>query len=245
MRHELVLAASCMALIGGCADHETGGEDEQDFRIFGPTTTIVDSTDSGFEAAVGRLFLFDGSGSSIGTCSATAVTRSSIVTAKHCACAAVSAANSVFCLPQGGSGDRCGMLDGDEGFTSALTSFGSHPGWADTCNWVDFSTSPPSSTDSSATGVDVAVAFLATNIPVDVLPTLPKVHLGIDPFLLGVTEGVQHGGVPKYFQVGFGDTNWGEDPPNNQTGTRRRGEAGSDLHWQSSNWGTVLETWFL
>lgn len=243
MRHQLVLSASCIAIIGGCADHETG--DDPEFRIFGPTTTVVDNADSGFEAAVGRLFLFDGSGNGIGTCSATAITRSSIVTAKHCACAGVSAANSVFCLPQGGSGDMCTVLDGDEGFTSALTSFESHPSWANTCSFVDFTTSPPTSTDSSATGVDVAVAFLASNIPVSVVPTVPNVHLGNDPFLFGATESAAQGGAPRYFQVGFGDTNWSQDPPNNQTGVRRRGEAGSDLHWQSSAWGTVLETWFL
>lgn len=230
MRPPIALALSCIAL-SACTEGQA--PEDADFRIFGPTTTNVNAVGTGFEAAVGRLFLPGGN------CTATAVTRTSIVTAAHCLCGGT--AGATFCLPQGSGGDACVTLaDGGEGFTSGVTSFVTHPGTANVCNYVTVTPQGLVPDDESVYGPDVAVGFLASSIPVGVLPELPRVYLGPTPLQFGVTQSVADGGLPTYFQVGFGSTTW---TGVTNTGPRRRGEAGTDLHWESS--GGVYDAWFL
>ncbi|UJR78361.1 Hypothetical protein I5071_3880 [Sandaracinus amylolyticus] len=208
-----------------CAETPDVAVAEED--VYGDTTVNVDSVGTGFEASVGRLMM------PAGTCSATAVARNAIVTAKHCFCGSAPPAGTVFCLPQGGSGDRCGSIgDAPEGFVSAISGVAGHSPTSsfETCN--------PS--EISFVGPDVVVLFLSTPIPPSVLPTLPEVHVGNDPLSFSIVEAAQHGGFPAFFHVGFGGTAWVSGV---NGGVRRSGRTGTDLHLTSEE-GT-WESWFL
>src|SRR5687768_13540305 len=212
----IILAA---ALLSACsADRETSDTID---AIFGPSTVNVDAAGTGFEAAVGSLF----------GCSATAISRSAIVTAKHCLCGNNSAA-STFCLPQGGSGDRCASFNFDEGWTTSISGVANHPlpAYETGCGGYD----------DSFPGPDLMVMFLTNNIPVSVLPELPGVYLGDDVLNWSIAEAAAHGGEPHFFIVGFGGTAWKSTA---NGGIRRRGEAGTDLHYQNND--TTFESWHL
>jgi hypothetical protein len=240
MRYSFALPLSIAAVLLACADPEI--DEPEAFRVFGPTTTNVDTVATGWEASVGFLQLqWDLPVPLNAICSAVAVSRNAVVTARHCVCGPIDLDQSTFCLPQGGTGDRCIGNTGNGGFTSSFTSISSHPQWADTCEHLDSG----GLDDSSYTAVDLAVIHLADPIPVSLVPELPEVHLGNNPLWFAAQKSAELGAVPAFYLAGFGDTSWPTDPPNNQFGVRRRGQVGTDLHSLSTSWGLDLEGWGL
>jgi hypothetical protein len=191
---------------------------EVEAPIYGDTTITTDMVASGPKAAVGRLLP---SG-----CSAVAISRTAVITARHCTCnISDGAPGQTFCLPQGSASPGGCMTVSSGGFMVGTTQVFNHGSAFDICNpnvgLMDDDGTIIAGTE--AVIADVSVIRLAAPIPTTILPTIPKVLFTYTPPETMSAE---------FFHSGFGGNAY---KSNVGTGTRRWGRTGDNIGYESDS----------
>ncbi|MBI4956804.1 MAG: hypothetical protein HY908_32605 [Myxococcales bacterium] len=211
----LGLAAGAAACADPLAEERLGEMSAPIYSCPGCDNTIdTNLWNMGFDAAVGEIKALVPPGTPPSTCSAVAMSRTAVLTARHCTCTPVP---DTFTLPQG--------------FATQVTAIHHHEPEFDICEVCT-----GGGIDTAL--ADVAVLILADPIPTSVMLDVPTVFTGLDVFAFADLH--FPGGV-EYYQTGRGATVWWEDTGQ---GVRRTGPVDPALHYRSGNClsGDALET---